>query len=71
LEDLRSNYGEYLCSLTVSPETIDVLGEFPDVSGATAGVDLYHLYTFPTPTDLVNKSSEQLLREIGMGYRAK
>ena len=74
LEDLRSNYGQYLCSLSLSSSSSDVIDVFCDPSEATeitSEIDRYHLYTFPTPTDLVDRSNEQLLREIGMGYRAK
>jgi 3-methyladenine DNA glycosylase/8-oxoguanine DNA glycosylase len=90
LKGLRSNYGQYLCSLTVSPVTSPVSSALP-CGGEEEAMEIYledereretlnessssnvvhRLYAFPTPTDLVDKSSEQLLRELGMGYRAR
>ena len=76
LQLLRAKYGQYLCSVVVSSESLDIYIEEEEAAITLRNQDennlnQYRLYSFPTPNELFENSNETLLREIGMGYRAK
>ncbi len=66
LQSLRANYGNFLCSIEITADSLEVYDGIPE-----SNPHVYHLYRFPTPQELLERSDESQLRDLGMGYRAK
>eukprot|EP01039_Chlorochromonas_danica_P006958 gene6958-7698_t len=87
LDRLRRRYGHYLCSVRTRETEVEVSyhmnindhsaskpmtkkRKVEEEEGAEEEGEWVHLYSFPTPLELA-AASEDELRELGMGYRAK
>lgn len=46
-------------------------GDSPTSASSSAILSSFDLYSFPTPEDFLQQSSEEQLRALGFGYRAR